>query len=435
MIAKGIIAKVVAGSIAAEAGLIPGDRIIAVDGNPVNDIIDLSFALADEYVELAVEKQDGQQEILEIDKEYDEDLGIEFESAVFDRVRQCANKCVFCFVDQMPPGMRDSLYVKDDDYRLSFLYGNFITLTNITTRDMDRIRRLHLSPLYISVHVTEGQLRAKMLGNQKAKDIMMQLKKLVSYGVELHTQVVLCPGWNDGPILEQTISELYSLHPNVLSLAIVPVGLTDFRQNCQNLDTFTTAGALGVIDAVSSWQERCRQETGSNFVYLADEFYLAAGRSIPEYEDYDEFPQLENGVGIVRSFLAEWHQIDFSQARFSKPRYVDIVCGTSVAKILGPLLTELAIPNLKARLVPVENRFFGPHVTVTGLLTGCDIIKALGELPGRRDAVILPGVALRKGENIFLDGTTPDEVAAQLGVTVRTAYSAADLGQLLTAWR
>ncbi|MBP2649845.1 MAG: putative radical enzyme [Firmicutes bacterium] len=435
MTAKGIIAKVAVDSIAAELGLVAGDKIIGVNGNPLNDIIDLSFALADEYVEILVEKAGGEQELYEVEKDYDEDLGIEFESAVFDQVRRCANHCVFCFVDQMPPGMRDSLYVKDDDYRMSFLYGNFITLTNLVTKDLERINRLHLSPLYVSVHTTDGDMRAKLLNNPKAANIMKQLKTLTKNGVELHTQVVLCPGLNDGALLEKTIADLYALKPYVLSLAIVPVGLTRYRENCPKLDTFTPAEAGKVVDLVSKWQEHCRAEADNSFVYLSDEFYLACGQPIPEYNYYDGFPQLENGIGLVRSFLNEWQECDFSQVSYDKPCHLDIVCGVSAAKILKPLFEELVVPKLIIRLVPVENSFFGHKVTVTGLLTGQDIVTALKGVEGPRDGVILPGVALRKGEHVFLDGVTVDEVAESLGTTVRCAYFAADLGELLASWR
>lgn len=433
--AKGIISRVAEGSIAAGLGIVPGDILLAVNGKQVKDIIDLSFALADEYVELLVARQNGEEELFAVEKEYDQDLGLEFASAVFDKVRQCANKCVFCFVDQMPPGMRDSLYIKDDDYRLSFLYGNFITLTNLGPRDMARIRRLHLTPLYVSVHATDGDLRSAMLGNPRAKDIMDRLRALTAAGIDLHTQVVLCPGLNDGPAIERTIADLYALAPGVHSLAIVPVGLTRHREKCQPLRCFTPDEAAAVIDTVAAWQRRCRAENGTAFVYLADEFYLACGRPIPDYDDYDGFPQLENGVGIVRSFLAEWAETTVPTSAYREPRRLDVVCGQSAAAVLAPLLENLAIPNLTVRLIPVVNRFFGPDVTVTGLLTGADITAALQAADGPRDGVVIPGVALRKGENIFLDGLTPDDIARTLGLPVRAAHFAADLKHLLAAWR
>lgn len=435
VLTKGIISRVAEGSIAEELGLVSGDALLAVNGEQVKDIIDLSFALADEYVELLVARQNGEEELFAVEKEYDHDLGLEFDSAVFDRVRQCANKCVFCFVDQMPPGMRDSLYIKDDDYRLSFLYGNFVTLTNLGPRDLDRIRRLHLSPLYVSVHATDGDLRVALLGNPRARDIMDRLRALTDNGIELHTQVVLCPGLNDGPALERTIADLYALAPGILSLAIVPVGLTRHRENCRPLRCFTPDEAGAVIDAVAAWQRRCRSENGTAFVYLADEFYLACGRPVPDYDAYDGFPQLENGVGIVRSFLAEWAETVVPQSGYREQLRIDVVCGQSAAAVLAPLLKALSLPNLSIRLIPVVNRFFGPDVTVTGLLTGADITDALRAAGGSRDGVIIPGVALRKGENVFLDGLTPDDIARALDRPVRAAHFAADLKQQLAAWR
>lgn len=432
---KGIISNVIPNSIAAEIGLVPGDRLLEVNGEAVQDIIDLSFALAEEEIELLIEHPTGEQELIALEKDYDEDLGLEFESAVFDKVRACANRCIFCFVDQMPPGMRDSLYIKDDDYRLSFLYGNFVTLTNLNTRDISRIARLHLSPLYVSVHTTNADLRQRMLGNVQAGKIMKQLAELAATGIELHTQVVLCPGFNDGQELDKTISDLYAMHPAVLSLAIVPVGLTRYRNTCYPLTKFSAAASLEVINQVERWQKKCRQESQESFVYLADEFYVAAGKEIPDYETYDSFPQLENGIGIVRSFLQDWEQYQVTAADYAEQHYIDVVCGISAEKILTPLLTAFHLPNLTIRVVAVENKFFGSDVTVTGLLTGSDILETLQKLPGSRTGVIIPGVALRKGEQVFLDNMTPAHIAATLHTPVRTAYFAQDLKQQLAAWR
>ncbi len=432
---EGIISKIMPNSIADEIGLEQGDRLLAVDGQDIRDIIDLSFALADDYVEILIEKKNGEQETIEIDKEYDEDLGIEFESAVFDGVRRCANNCIFCFVDQMAPGMRESLYVKDDDYRLSFLYGNFVTLTNLGPKDIKRISQLHLSPLYISVHTTNGALRERMLNNKSADKIMNQLNTLISSGVEMHTQIVLCPNINDGDELEKTISDLYALHPNVLSMAIVPVGLSRFRDNCFELDVFTPEKALAVVEKVNKWQEKCRKESGTSFVYLSDEFYLAANQPIPAYEMYDGFPQLENGIGLVRNFLAEWQEESIVTQGYSEPHYLDVVCGVSAQKILGPLLKDINIPNLTVRVLPVENIYFGTNITVSGLLTGQDIISTLSEIAGERTGVIIPGVSLKKGESIFLDNMTCDQLEHRISAPIRAAYSAKDLRELLQAWR
>ena len=432
---SGIIARVLPDSIASEVGLEPGDLLVEVDGEKIRDIIDLSFALADENVELLIEKKNGEQELLEIEKEYDEDLGIEFESAVFDGVRRCANRCIFCFVDQMAPGMRESLYVKDDDYRLSFLYGNFVTLTNSSPQDMDRIRRLHLSPLYISVHTTNGALREKMLNNKNAGKIMTQLDTLITSGIEMHTQIVLCPTINDGNELEKTIEDLFALHPNVLSMAIVPVGLSRYRENCYSLQVFTPEQAFDVVTMVNKWQEKCRKKRGTSFVYLSDEFYLTAGCPIPEYDFYDGFPQLENGIGLIRNFLHEWEEKSIIEDGYKTPHHLDVVCGVSAQKIIGPLLDAVKIPNLTIRVLPVENHFFGTDITVSGLLTGQDILAALAQTDGVRTGVIIPGTALRKGEGIFLDNMTLEELEGKAGVPVRAAYGADDLRQLLQAWR
>ncbi|WP_255351801.1 DUF512 domain-containing protein [Propionispora sp. 2/2-37] len=433
---KGVIARVIPCSIAAELELQSGDKLLSVNGQKIKDIIELSFALADESLELVIEKQDGEQEIIELEKDYDEELGIEFESAVFDGVRRCANRCIFCFVDQMPPGMRESLYVKDDDYRLSFLYGNFVTLTNVGSNDIKRIRNLHLSPLYVSVHATNGTVRQSMLNNRRAAQIMEQIHSLTETGIELHTQVVLCPGINDGQVLEQTIRELYALHPKILSLAIVPVGLSRYRDRCYPLGKFSPKEAQYIIDSIHTWQIKCRRECGSSFVYLADEFYLSGGREIPEYDVYDGFPQLENGIGLVRNFLQEWREaVREEKNGYLEPHCIDVVCGVSAKPILQSLCNEMKIKNLNVRLVAVNNNFFGPDITVTGLLTGKDIISELKSLTGPRTGVIIPGIALRKGENIFLDDSTPEDIVASLGVPVRIAHGAGELYNLLTAWR
>jgi len=432
---NGIVARTIPDSIAAQLRLEPGDRLITVDGESIRDIIDLSFALADESVELVIEKKNGEQEILEIEKEYDEDLGIEFESAVFDGVRRCANKCIFCFVDQMAPGMRESLYVKDDDYRLSFLYGNFVTLTNSTPQDMNRIQRLHLSPIYISVHTTNSSLREKMLNNKNAGKIMEQLSTLIASGIEMHTQIVLCPGINDGEELEKTINDLYSLHPSIISMAIVPVGLSRYRENCYSLEVFTPEKALAIVLSVNKWQQKCRKKSGTSFVYLSDEFYLAANQPIPEYDLYDGFPQLENGIGLIRNFLHEWQQESIVTTGYQTPHHIDVVCGISAQKILQPLLDAIIIPNLTMSVIPVENEFFGKDITVSGLLTGQDIARALSQVGEVRTGVIIPGTALRKGEGVFLDNMTLDELERHLTVPVRAAYGAEDLRELLQNWR
>ncbi len=433
---QGIISRVRPDSLGEEIGLTAGDRLLKVNDQVVSDLIDLSFALADEYLELLIEKADGSQEIIEIEKDYDEELGVEFESAVFDSIRRCANRCVFCFVDQMPPGMRESLYVKDDDYRLSFLYGNFVTLTNLTSGDMQRIKSFHLTPLYISVHATDPAVRCALLNNKNAGRLLTQMKELIDAGIEMHTQVVLCPGLNDNDVLEKTLTDLAELRPAVMSVAIVPVGLSKYRDACPELEMFTPEKALKVINQVTKWRKKCRTETGESFIHLADEFYLLAGVELPPTDEYDGFPQLENGIGLVRSFLEDWQAVQSHKQvqGYEKLHTIDVVCGVSAAKVLGPLLEGLQVRNLKVRLQPIENCFFGNKITVSGLLTGSDILESLPQ-NAERSGVIIPGVALRKGEEFFLDGMTCSELGKKLGCPVYPAYSAAEFYELLTAWR
>lgn len=430
----GVVANVYKDSIAAEIGLEIGDKIIEVNGQKLTDIIELSFAFAEEEIELLIEKKDGEREIIEFDKEYDEELGVEFESAVFNGINRCYNKCWFCFVDQIAPNMRESLSVKDDDYRMSFLYGNFVTLTNMKDEDFNRIKRLHLSPLYISVHTTNGELRAKMLHNKSAANIMEHFERLKEADVEFHTQIVLCPGINDGEILEKTLEDLTAYKPTVLSVAIVPVGLTKYREKCYQLEMFTKKQANDVIDMVEKWQRINRAKGESNFIYLGDEFYFLADRPIPDYDHYDGFPQLENGIGLTRKFISEWEEADIICNAYQQPIYLNVICGKSAALILQPLINNLDIPNLFVNLVAVENRFFGKDITVTGLLTGQDILYALERLEGNCSGVIIPGVALRSGENVFLDNYSLDDLKKDLNINVQVANNGIELKNLLLNW-
>ncbi len=432
----GEIIRVRQGSLAEELGLVPGDRILEVNGQGLRDIIDLSFAMADEEIELLVEHAGGEQELLAFDKEYDEELGAEFSSPVFDGIRGCGNHCWFCFVDQVAPHMRGSLYVKDDDYRLSFLYGNFITLTNMGEADFRRIEQYHLSPLFVSVHTMNMDLRAAMLDTPRGGALIGQLDRLEQAGVEYHTQVVLCPGVNDGAELDNTIRQLRERRPQVRSLAIVPVGLTRFREGCHPLSLFDAAGARAVIEQVSRWQRQERQATGEGFVYLADEFYLLAGEPLPGAADYDGFPQLDNGIGLLRNFLEDWARCRAAGPipDPARPLRLDIVCGTAVAPAFEEILAAVRTERLRLRLVPVENRFFGAGVNVSGLLTGQDILGALTADETPRDGVLLPASALRSGEDVFLDDMKLAEMERQLGVPTVPALSGADLYGALAHW-
>ncbi|MBR4153034.1 MAG: DUF512 domain-containing protein [Selenomonadaceae bacterium] len=400
---EGIITKIESGSLAEELELEIGDKILKINGKAPQDIIELSFLMADEEIELLIEHTDGEREIIEFEKDIDEEFGAEFESAVFDGVRRCKNHCVFCFVDMIAPNMRKTLNIKDDDYRLSFLFGNFITLTNLTAKDFKRIKKYHLSPLFISIHAMNPDLRAKILRTPLGKNIKTQLDELDKAGIEYHTQVVLCKDLNGGAELDFTISEILK-RPNALSLAIVPVGITKYRRDKFPITQFDKESAAKVIEQVEKWQEKARADLGRTFVYLGDEFYLLAEKNLPPAEFYDDFPQIENGIGMTRNFIEELGTRDLGLGIRDKNLKIDVVSGTSFAKVLKKLVNA---PNV--RILPVENKFFGSKVNVSGLLTGGDIIAALKEV-GERDLILIPATALKSGEEIFLDDVSLAEM-------------------------
>ena len=396
---SGLITRIEPGSLAEELELAAGDKILQVNGHAPIDIIDLSFQLAEEEIELLVEHADGEREIVAFEKDVDEELGAQFESAVFDGVRRCKNHCVFCFVDMIAPNMRRTLSIKDDDYRLSFLFGNFITLTNLSAKDFRRIKNFHLSPLFVSVHTMNPELRAKMLRTPLAAKIHTQLDELQRAGADYHTQVVLCAGLNDGAELDFTIAEILKRRPHALSLAIVPVGVTRHRRDKFPLTQFDKESATKVIEQVERFQKKIREQTGRTFVYLGDEFYFLAEKNFPPAEFYDDFPQIENGIGMTRNFIDEF---DAEKISSGENFLVDVVCGTSIAKIFRTLTADR--PNV--RILPVVNKFFGDRVNVSGLLTGRDIIDALKTSGGSRDVILIPATALKSGEEIFLDDVT-----------------------------
>ena len=402
---NGLITKIAAGSLAEELELVAGDKILKINGKTPLDIIDLSFQLAEEEIELLIEHADGEREIIEFEKDIDEELGAEFESAVFDGIKRCKNHCVFCFVDMIAPNMRKTLSIKDDDYRLSFLFGNFITLTNLTAKDFARIKKFHLSPLFISVHSMNPDLRAKMLRTPLGAKIQTQLDELEKAGVEYHTQVVLCKDLNDGAELDFTITEILKRRPHALSLAIVPVGVTRHRRDKFPLKQFDKESAAKVIAQVEEYQKKIRAECGQTFIYLGDEFYLLAEKELPPVEFYDDFPQIENGIGMTRNFIEEFLAISNDEVGIRNDNWViDVVSGTSFAKVLK----ELVADKSNVRILPVENKFFGSKVNVSGLLTGGDIISALRG--GKRDLILIPATALKSGEEIFLDDVTLAEM-------------------------
>ena len=403
---EALITKIFPNSLAEELELVVGDKILEINGKSPLDIIDLSFLFAEEEIELLIEHADGEREFIEFEKDIDEELGAEFESAVFDGIKRCKNHCVFCFVDMIAPNMRKTLNIKDDDYRLSFLFGNFITLTNLTAKDFKRIKNFHLSPLFISIHSMNPDLRAKMLRTPPGAKIQTQLDELEKAGVEYHTQVVLCKDLNDGAELDYTITEILKRRPHALSLAIVPVGVTKYRRDKFPLKQFDKESAAKVIAQVEEYQKKIRAESGRTFIYLGDEFYLLAEKELPPVEFYDDFPQIENGIGMTRNFIEELGTRDWGLG--IRDKRIDIVSGTSFAKVLKNL-----VDNPNVRILPVENKFFGSKVNVSGLLTGGDIIEAIRneELGSRNvDLILIPATALKSGEEIFLDDVTLDDM-------------------------
>lgn len=404
------ITKIYKDSLAEELDLQIGDKILQINGSKPRDLIELSFLLADEEIELLIEHSNGEREIIAFEKDIDEEIGAEFESAV-DKIKICKNHCVFCFVDMIAPNMRKTLNIKDDDYRLSFLYGNFITLTNLTDADFDRIKNFHLSPLYVSIHSMNGEVRAKMLRTPLAAKIQTHLDKLQSCGVEYHTQVVLCPNLNDGAELDFTISEIMKRRPFAQSLAIVPVGITKYRRDKFPLTQFNKSDAEKIIAQVEKFQKISREKTGKTFIYLGDEFYFLAGKKIPPAEYYDDFPQIENGIGMTRNFIEEFHLGDREKSTGNRLK-IDVISGTSFAKVLKNLVAEemRRNKNLDVRILPVTNEFFGSKINVSGLLTGGDIINTLKKNNRDCDKILIPKTALRSGTEIFLDDVTVDDM-------------------------
>ena len=435
----GKILTVPEGSLAEELELVPGDKILEINGMKLRDIIDVSFAFACEEVEMLVEHEDGQQELFEFDKDYDEELGVEFESAVFDGIRHCANNCYFCFVDQVAPNMRDSLNIKDDDYRMSFLYGNFITLTNMVDRDFQRIKQYHLSPLFVSVQCTNPELRKQMLRCKTADRLMSQLEKLEAADVEYHTQIVLCRDLNDGAELDRSIQDIMARQPYAQSMAVVPVGLTKFRQDCYPLKSFDAESAARVVDQVEQYQIRQRAKDGRTFIYLSDEFYLLSGRPLPPAEYYDGFPQLDNGIGLARSFIedfkmaAEEAQQEEREAD-GKPVKLAVVSGTSIAPLLKRLADSLQLAKVEITMVPVVNNHFGSTVNVSGLLTAHDMLASLKGIDKQVDGILIPESALRTGDNIFLDDVSLDDFCQSLSCRVETVAGGNDFYNSLADW-
>lgn len=437
-LAKPVIVNVEPGSPAEEAGLKPGDKLMEINGQPVRDDLDYQFLTADEKLELKVVSSTGVTRNISVTKEFDQPLGVDFGGkATFDGTYTCHNQCVFCFVHQQPRGLRPSLNLMDDDFRLSFMHGNFVTLVGMTDEQWERIFTQKLTPLNISVHATEDDLRAYLLGTEQGRGIMTQLRNLAEGGIQFNTQVVSCPGLNDGEHLDRTIQDLTSLGPDaLLSISVVPVGLTKYRQGLANLRSYTPEEAKVMIDQVEAWQAKLLPEWGTVLVHASDEWYVLAGQEVPPAEVYEEYGQLENGVGMIRLFLEQMKETTHRlPSELPAPRKVTVATGRLAAETLRRAAAWLMehVANLTVEVLVVENEFYGSQVTVAGLLMAQDIVKQLRTLPDLGDLVILPAVAFRESDSLSLDNVSLEEISVLLGgVPVTLAGSPMELADKAT---
>lgn len=427
------IASVAPNSIAEELEIEVGDRLLSIDGHELKDVLDYRFYINAEEVTLLVEKPDGELWELDIENDY-EDLGIEFDSGLMSDYKTCTNQCVFCFIDQMPPGMRETLYFKDDDSRLSFLQGNYVTLTNMKDEDIERIINFNLAPINISIHTTNPKLRCEMLHNRFAGEALKYLDKLYEKGIPMNGQIVMCKGYNDGKELEHTLNDLLKYAPVMESVSVVPLGMTKFRRGLKPLEPIDKDSAIQTIGIIEEIQKKAMKKCGSHFVQASDEFYLLAGKEIPQEEQYDGYIQLENGVGMLRLLIEEVKDaiVELSHGKIETDHKVEklsIATGTLPAPIISELLKEIGevLPDKKVSLFPIRNDFFGEQITVSGLVTATDIMAQLKDQDlGKR--LLLPVNMFRSGEETFLDDYTREDVEKRLGVkTVIVGSSGYDL--------
>ncbi len=427
-----MIKSVKAGSIAEELEIEAGDVLLSINDEEIEDIFDYRFLIKDEYLEVLIRKPDGEEWILEIEKEYDDDLGIEFENALMSEYRSCSNKCIFCFIDQMPPGMRETLYFKDDDSRLSFLQGNYITLTNMKEKDIDRIIRMNLAPINISVQTTNPELRCKMLNNRFAGAKLKFLDRLYEGHIEMNGQVVCCKNVNDGDELKRTIEDLSKYLPFMKSVSVVPAGITKYREGLYPLELFSKEESGAVIDLIESYQQKFYEEYGLHFIHASDEWYINAQRNFPEEERYDGYIQLENGVGMMRLFVDEFREAlkqlinskKYSKLKKNLHRTITMATG----KLTYPTLQAFAeqvkqyFPGLTIHIACIRNDFFGETITVSGLITGQDLVGQIKERQKEGlelgNVLNIPSTMLRMEEQVFLDDMTVDEVERELGMKV-----------------
>lgn len=415
-----IVEEVSRGSIAEELGIEPGDIILSINGESVKDIIDYKYMVTDDYVEMDIQKPDGEIWELEIEKEYDEDIGISFTNPLIDKAKNCRNKCIFCFIDQLPKGMRETLYFKDDDSRLSFLQGNFVTLTNMSEEEIERIIRYRISPINISVHTTDPELRVKMLCNKNAGRLYEIMERFSEAGIEMNCQIVAVPGINDGENLDRTLGDLSKLYPNVKSVAIVPIGVTKYREGLYPVKIYDRKMAGDMVARVEMLQSKYLSELETRFAFISDEFYIQAKIDIPNSEYYEGFPQLENGIGLIRSFKDEVvSALEKKQESFENRKKYTVVTGKLAYGFMKEV-SELVMSkyrNVHIEVIEAENEFFGRDITVSGLLTGSDILKAL-EGKDAGDVLLVSKSMMKRDENIFLDDITLLELGERLGVEV-----------------
>lgn len=417
---RNIIEEVKKGSIAEELEIEVGDILLSINGRKVKDIIDYKYLISDEYLEIAIKKKNGEVWHYEIEKDYDEDLGLVFTNPLIDKAKSCRNKCIFCFIDQLPPNMRETLYFKDDDSRLSFLQGNFITLTNMNDEEIQRIIDYRLSPINVSVHTTNPELRIRMLNNKNAGKIYDILKRFSEANLVINCQIVLVPEINDGAELERTLNDLSKLHPSINSVAVVPVGITKYRENLPRIRPFTVKEANELLNYIFEKQKAFINSLGTRFVFASDEFFALTNRPIPSYQEYEGFPQLENGVGLMRLFEDEVvDELRKIKTPIIRDRKFIIATGTIAYNFMCKIrdLIYEKFKGLELKVVPIKNNFFGETITVSGLITGKDLIEQLMEYKNY-DKIIIPRSMLKHDENIFLDDLTLDDVSNALNIEI-----------------
>lgn len=401
------------GSIAQRLGLVAGDKLVSIAGEPIIDQIDYQALTAQERFDMMVEDAGGQTRTVHVRKEDWEPLGLTLDQTIVSKPRPCRNHCIFCFIDQMPPGMRKTLYVKDDDWRLSLMMGNYITMTNIDDHELDRIIRRKVSPLFVSVQCTDPDMRVKLLRNPNAAKIMDNLRLLKANGIRFHAQMVLCPGWNDGEILKKSLEDLETLRPAVQSIALVPIGLTKFRDGLPYIKPYNKQMAADLIESVKPYQERFLREIGTRLVFPADEFYCLSGLPLPTDEEYEDYPQIENGVGMLRMFETDLeYAVEDLPMEETPPRRICIATGTSVAPFLRELANKHAPRGTTVEVRPIVNKFFGESVTVAGLITGQDLVAQCQDV--QADEILIVRSMIRAEGDLFLDNMSVDEVRAKL---------------------